>query len=333
MTHLKDLLNKHIAATGPLGIDTFMQLALHHNPHGYYFRGTGIGRSGDFITAPEMSPLFGRCLANWINHQLGILKAKAWRLVECGPGRGTMLQTMLPFVKNQPNELHLVEASPSFQEQISNKISLPKLFVTDLGSLPESKLPTIVLGNEYLDALPVRQFQRQGEKIFEICVGLTNGKLSFVRKAAEEQPCPLPSDKDGWWEVSQTSVSHIEFLANEIKASGGAVMLIDYGYKEPNGKPSFQAIESHSRVDPLLNPGSADLTALVDFGRMSGVVSKAGLATHLETQKEFLIRFGLGNLLTKSPNEALAAARLVREDGMGNLFKVLSFFSPIPDKS
>ena len=312
-----------------------MQLCLHHDPQGYYVSGRGIGRDGDFITAPEVSPLFGKALAAWVVAQWRALgRPAAWRLVELGPGRGTLMASLLPQLAASqtpaPTVLHLVEASPAFQAQIRERLNGPLAFVADLGALPPSDLPTLVIGNEYLDALPVRQFRRQEGRLYEICVGLdTQGQdLAFVRRDASRQPCPLA--QDGYWETCGPAQAQLQFLASEIQVAGGAVLLIDYGYTSWPGRPTFQALARHSPVNPLATPGQADLTALVDFATLAQVVAQAGLRPQVESQQALLLRLGFASLLDQAPQETAAAARLIRPDAMGRLFQALSFAAPIP---
>ena len=375
---LKDILRRHIQLSGPLGLDTFMQTCLHHRPHGYYFRGQGIGRAGDFITAPEASPLFGQAVANWIRNeweQLG--QPTAWRLVELGPGRGTLMATILSHLPNPPDQLQMVEASPAFQRMITERLCDKNHqgrnhkdtnhkqmghkidFVEELGLLPASDLPTLLIANEYLDALPIRQFRRLDGQIYEMGVGWNEAEndLQFVHKSSATFPCPLPpspkeregydgrgghdehdrqgeSDEphgtDGFWEVNLAAQMHTKFLCQEVANAGGAALLIDYGYADWPGTPTFQAIERHETVNPLANPGEADLTALVDFGTLSKIVSEQKLIPTLETQQKFLLRHGIDQMLETHRDQAAAAARLIRDDGMGTLFKALSFRACAP---
>ncbi len=330
---LRRQLLAHIGCQGPLGLDAFMQFALHHRPQGYYVRGEGIGRAGDFITAPEISPLFGYALAAWVNQAHASLGAPPWRLVELGPGRGTLLATLLPHLIRQPAHIQLVEASPSFQRQIAARLDREVQFVEDLGHLPETALPTIFIANEYFDALPVQQYQRHQGQQFEICVGLEADALIFVRRGAAGVPCPLPEHQDGWWEPCPAARAQVQFLAKELRAGGGAALLIDYGYSSPPGRPTFQAVQNHGIANPLEAPGQADLSALVDFGALVQAVEATGLRARLETQQQLLVRLDFESLLAAHPGEAAAAARLVRDDAMGRLFQALSFFAPVPERA
>lgn len=317
--------------SGPLGLDAYMQLCLHHDPHGYYFSGGGFGREGDFITAPEISPLFGQALARWANEEWEALgRPKRWRLVELGPGRGTLQATMLPHLTQAPEVLTLVEASPNLQTQIRDRLApdLTPSFVSTLGELPESELPTLIIGNEYLDALPIRQFQREAGEVHEICVSLDEAKnLTFIRRASQ-LPCPLAENENGFWEVGLAAQHQLDFLCSDLKASGGALLLIDYGYRELPGRPTLQALAKHQKVSPLERPGEADLTALVDFGTLARKVEAKGFGPKLERQAELLLRLGFEDLLEANPDEAAACARLIREDAMGTLFQALSFRAP-----
>ena len=319
--------------SGPLGLDTYMQLCLHHDPHGYYFSGGGFGREGDFITAPEISPLFGQALARWVNEEWQALgEPERWRLVELGPGRGTLLTSLWPHIDRAPEVLSLVEASPALQQQISDRLApyVVPSFVSTLGELPESDLPTLIIGNEYLDALPIRQFRRQGDEVSEICVGLdTEGGLTFLQRASQ-LPCPLPEGQEGYWEVGLAAQHQLDFLCNDLKATSGAILLIDYGYRELPGRPTLQALANHEQISPLEQPGQADLTALVDFGTLARKVATKELSPYLESQADLLLRLGFAELLEARPDQAAACARLLREDAMGTLFQALSFRAARP---
>ena len=328
---LQALLIKQIEASGPLGLDAFMQLCLHHDPHGYYFGGGGFGREGDFITAPEISPLFGKALAKWVEEEWRHLgEPRKWRLVELGPGRGTLMAQVLDTLQIPMPILQMVEASPALQAQITKRLGRDITFVSDLGHLPESDVPTLFIGNEYLDALPIRQFKNEAGEVLEICVGLDPGQnLQFqIRHPSFSLSVSLSEGTFG--EICPAALSHVQFLCSEIGVAGGAALLIDYGYEMPPKTPTFQAVRKHEKVSPLTHLGEADLTALVDFAALRSLVRAEGLEPQLESQQDLLTRLGFETLLQTHPEETAAAARLIRPDAMGTLFKALSFRAPAP---
>ena len=325
---IETFLRRHIEASGPLNLDAFMHICLHHDTDGYYTLGQGIGRKGDFITAPEISPLYGQALARWVRDQWTELGCpQAWRLVELGPGCGTLMADMLPCLPVKPSDLLMVEASLALQNHSRERLSQRLSFVSNLGMLPRSDLPTLFIGNEYLDALPIRQFQRCDGQVHETCVALSDDDAGFcfAVKPASNRLCPLPNNQDGFWEVSQAAQAHLTFVVAEVQTNGGGALFIDYGYETLPGVPTFQALKNHEKVHPLQQPGTADLTALVDFGTLAALVHARGLRPRLESQQDLLQRLGIADLLDANPKQATSVARLVRDDAMGSLFKALSF--------
>lgn len=306
----------------------------------YYAARDPFGRAGDFTTAPEISQAFGECLGLWA--------AVTWQamgrpdpvlLVELGPGRGTLLadalraidQVAAPF--RAKLRLHLVEASPALrQAQRARLGDAVAGWHDDIANLPPG--PAIILGNEFLDALPIRQFVRRGAAWMERFV--QDG--AFVELPAEAAP-PLPEDApDGAvQEVSEPSRTLAAALAARLVAQGGAALLIDYGPEKSGFGDSLQAMRGHAAADPLAPLGSVDLTAHVDFAAIAAAAAAAGAAVHGPLpQGVFLQRLGLMSraamLARAAPRQAglilSGAERLVAPEGMGRLFKALCLCHP-----
>ena len=342
MTPLAERIAAQIRATGPISIADYMALCLLHPEHGYYTTRHPLGRAGDFITAPEISQMFGELV--------GLCLAQAWldqgapapvALVELGPGRGTLMADVLRATRTVPGfasavQVHLVEASPTLRAEQAKQVP-QATWHESIDTLPD--LPTLLIANEFFDALPIRQFIRDGAGWRERQIGLRDGALTFGLSA----PMPpetltehLSTTKDG--DIIETRPGAepiIAALGQTIADRGGAGVIIDYGSASPLGD-SFQAVQTHQKVPPLDNPGLADLTAHVDFSALARQAAPAK-ASGLTPQGAFLTRLGigqraetLGRALTgaalKSHQSALH--RLTAPDQMGNLFQVLGLTPP-----
>ncbi len=306
----------------------------------YYAGRDPFGRAGDFTTAPEISQAFGECLGLWA--------AVTWQmmgqpdpvlLVELGPGRGTLMADALRAIAQVAAPFravlrpHLVEASPALrQAQRARLGDAIAAWHDDIASLPPG--PAIILGNEFLDALPIRQFVRRGSVWMERFV--QDG--AFLELPAEAAP-PLPGDapEGAVQEVSEAARALTAELARRLAAQGGAALLLDYGAEKGGFGDTLQAIRAHAPADPLAPPGSVDLTAHVDFAAIAAAGNAAGAAVHGPLpQGVFLQRLGLMSraamLARAAPRQAglilSGAERLVAPEGMGRLFKALCLCHP-----
>lgn len=317
-------------------LDRFMARAVA----AYYAGRDPLGRDGDFITAPEISQAFGECLGLWA--------AVCWQmmgapprilLAELGPGRGTLMADALRAVREvlpafaQAAEPHLVEASPVLRA--AQRAKLPDAQWHDRAEdLPEG--PLLLLANEFLDALPIRQFVRQDGTWRERWV--QDGAF-LLREIVEPPVTDLPEGMpDGTVrEVCAPALSLAGWLAGRLARQGGAALFIDYGHTAAGSGDSLQAVRRHEPVAPLAGPGTADLTAHVDFQALAGAARAGGAAAHGPVpQGMFLRRLGLGQraamLAAANPRQAqahLAAAnRLTAQEAMGLLFQALAITPP-----
>ena len=339
MTLLAQVLARRIAATGPISVADFMAECLMHPEYGYYATRDPLGAQGDFTTAPEISQMFGE--------MIGLALAQAWldqgasksfTLAELGPGRGTLMADILRATKGVPGfhaaaDIHLVEMSPVLKAAQAAKLAPHAITHHDtVAALPDQ--PLFLIANEFFDALPIRQFQREGAGWRERQVGLDGDKLTIGMTGpvpARDIAFRLEDTRDGdvveWCPAAPTIMSEI---TTRITAHGGAAMIIDYGDWRSLGD-TLQAVVAHEHVDPLAAPGEADLTAHVDFETL--VQAAAPLTPHLLTpQGVFLERLGitqraqtLAAQLSGAALEAHIAAhrRLTHPGEMGTLFKVL----------
>ncbi|MDW4497086.1 SAM-dependent methyltransferase [Sulfitobacter sp. D35] len=340
---LRERIAARIASQGPISVAEYMTECLLHPEFGYYTTHPSIGAEGDFVTAPEISQMFGElvglCLAQaWIDQG----SPSAVTLAELGPGRGTLMADLLRATRGVPGfaeagDVVLVEAAPrlaAVQDETLAGHSFRR--VADIAALPEDA-PLFLVANEFFDALPIRQFVRAGDGWRERRVGLDQaGDLHMGLGPA----LPVPAldhrredTQDGdLVETAPASEAVAEAVGRRIVARGGAALIIDYGDWRSLGD-TFQALHNGASADPLAHPGAADLTAHVDFE----VIARAAPCAHtrLTPQGVFLERLGitgraqaLAGRLSEDRLGAHVAAhrRLTHPDEMGNLFKVLGLY-------
>jgi len=342
MTPLGQSLIRRIKADGPMTLAEYMAECLMHPQHGYYSTRDPFGEAGDFITAPEISQMFGE--------MLGLALAQAWIdqgrpdafvLAELGPGRGTLMADILRATKGvagfaKAASVHLVETSPHLRARQVQTIGAPLTHHDSIDLLPSG--PLYLVANEFFDALPIRQFQRIDTNWHERQIGLQGGALAFGLTA----PVSLPelearhdaADGD-LVELCAPALAITAEIGARIANHGGAALIVDYGNWRSLGD-TFQALKDHGFDDPLAHPGQADLTAHVDFHALAGAASPAA-TTPMTPQGVFLERLGItqrAQVLAQSlTGEALKAhilahRRLTHPEEMGNLFKVMAVFPP-----
>ena len=327
-----------IRASGPISLAQFMgeSNAL------YYASRDPLGSAGDFVTAPEVSQMFGELLGAWLADiwaRAGRPKSAAY--VELGPGRGTLANDALRVMAGAGLEpqVHLVEGSPELRRLQAAAVPQAQ-FHDDLAGVPED-LPLLVVANEFFDALPVRQLVKAADGWRERMIGLTGDELTYVGGDAP-MDAAVPADlreapQGNIIETNPGAAAVMRELAGRLARQGGAALVVDYGYGAPQTGSTLQAVKAHQKVDPLALPGEADLTALVDFA-MLGEVAQGGGARllGLTEQGAFLEAIGLAARATalaqRSPQRIdeirSAHHRLAHPDEMGSLFKVLGLAAP-----
>jgi NADH dehydrogenase [ubiquinone] 1 alpha subcomplex assembly factor 7 len=350
-TPVFERLARRISLQGPITLADFMAEALAAPQGGYYTTRDPFGAAGDFITAPEISQMFGEllglwCADTWSNRE----RPARIQLVELGPGRGTLMADALRSAKMAPGfleaaELHLVEISPALRDKQHAMLEAygPR-WHDDLLSLPEG--PALFLANEFFDALPVRQFRKDAGGWREVLVGLSadGAQLTFVLGEAlpaglAPTPAALRDAADGAVaEVCAAGQAIMQELARRVTAHGLAALVIDYGYTRPAGAPSLQALRGHSPHDVLQEPGSADLTAHVDFAALADAAESAGTVVHGPvSQGDFLKALGIelrAETLKRNADARQrrdidgALHRLTAAEEMGELFKVMAIVPP-----
>lgn len=337
-TSLGETFRRLIRTTGPISLMHYMG-----ESNARYYAGKEVfGARGDFITAPDISQTFGELIGLWLTD----IWAKAGRpetvhYVELGPGRGTLAHDALRAMKAHGlcPTIHLVETSAELRVQQSANVP-DAIFHDDPSTLPDDG-PLLIAGNEFFDALPIRQLVKTGDGWREIMIGLDDGALVPVpgnRPMDEAVPANRRDAEQGYViEVCSAAAAVMEELAGRLAAQGGAALFADYGYVEPQSGSTFQAVRAHKKVDPFKTPGEADLTAHVDFSALAQMAQSWG-AKHLGTapQGAWLIALGIDQriaaLAKAAPDRAeelkVARDRLVEADQMGALFKIMGIVSP-----
>lgn len=348
MNELKKILLDSIRANGPMPLDAYMALALGDGSHGYYTRQDPFGSKGDFITAPEVSQVFGELLGLWgLDFWLRGNRAEDFNLVELGPGRGTLMRDMLAAAAIRPEfgraaRLHFLETSPVLRKAQNRALSGTgakahwhesehKLLEACKGA------PVIAYANEFFDALPIRQYVQKEGRWRMRHVQAEDARLVPVdipTEIEEELPPATGYDDGDILETCPAGELIMSELAGYIAAYGGGLLIVDYGYAKQAPGDTFQAIADHAPVSPFDRPGDADLTAHVNFERLSSIARDGGcLSFGPVSQRGFLTALGLEERFRVLEQKAdarqkndLAAARrrLTGPDQMGLLFKALA---------
>lgn len=341
---LETILHQQIAEQGSIRLDQFISQALYHEKYGYYRTHIPVGKTNDFITSPEICSVFGELIGLFLlDYWLRCGCPTPVRLVELGPGTGTMMVDILKSFCLRPTifnhlTVHLVELSESLKECQQKKLrSYP--FVTwhqHLQEIPEGF--QLIVGNEFFDAFPIRQF-RYDKMWTERFVTNTEINFSFTEKPLAKSPVHFTPATPTLVETSPATLAYVDDIACKIKEQSGLGLFIDYGsMQDPWVGDSLQAMKNHQYVDVLENIGSADITHHVDFLSLQKQFNHHGLdATTLLSQRDFLLSLGIEKRLQQQEKHLSsqefttlqsAISRLISPHIMGELFKVLVVTSP-----
>jgi NADH dehydrogenase [ubiquinone] 1 alpha subcomplex assembly factor 7 len=347
MTPLAQKLAARIAAEGPVTQHDYMEACLYDPGHGYYKKREALGRGGDFITAPEISQVFGELTGLWAGETWRLMgQPSEVRLIELGPGRGTLMADALRALRVLPVFLqcatvHLVETSGPMraaQEAALAAAPCPVFWHERIEDVPEGA--AIVIANEFFDCLPVRQhvFDEPAQLWRERLVAFKDGAFEFAlsKQAAGSVVLGqgLPDIEDG--AIAETrpgTTGVLRSLAARAANAPLAALIIDYGYSHPALGDTVQAVRQHRFTGLFDAPGEADLTAHVDFSALAQGAKELGLASSGPMPMgEWLLRLGLetrvNQLMRRASSEEAAeirsrVSRLVDPAQMGALFKVL----------
>ncbi len=340
-TPLESLIVAMIREDGPIPLDRYMALCLGHPLHGYYTSRDPFGPDGDFITAPEISQIFGELVGIWCAAAFqGLGAPPQFNLIELGPGRGTLMSDILRATRVMPGfresaRIHLVETSPALRKLQAQKLGDAATWHETIDGVPRG--PAITIANEFFDALPIRQYEFHQGQWMERRVGLSADDRLVIGRTAFAFSGP-PATEGAILETGPLRDDIARLLGVRLAQSPGAVLVFDYGHAASALGDTLQAVRRHEFCSILDRPGEADLTSHVDFASLGRAFAHGGAATHGPiTQRQFLLNMGIEARVTllmgkaqASDREiiARAAERLAGENEMGNLFKVMAVTSP-----
>ena len=327
------VLRRLIRETGPIPLSQYMG----ESNARYYASRDPLGEQGDFITAPEITQVFGELIGVWFADLWSrMTRRKYIHYVELGPGRGTLAKDALGAAAKQglTPKIHFVETSATLRK-VQREAFPDCIHHHDISTLPDDA-PLLIIANEFFDALPVQHLIRSTDGWYPRMVGLEDDAFTFVtgkeRMDHLVPPSWVTASQGTLIETSPASVAVMAEIARRLKEQGGAALIIDYGHMELRSGSTLQALKSHKKVDVFAHPGEADLTAHVDFELLQHVAEQNGAdVMGLQYQGEWLIQMGIDTrmemLIRRSPYERpkfqRQRDRLVKESEMGTLFKVL----------
>jgi SAM-dependent MidA family methyltransferase len=346
-------IRKRIKLAGPMPIRQFMALCLTHPDYGYYTTRDPLGAGGDFITSPEISQVFGELIGLWAAsawHMMG--QPENVRLVELGPGRGTMLIDAMRAAQVMPAfraaiVLHLVEVSPKLrerQQQMVGTLDVPAMWHESFDEVPEG--PAIIVANEFFDALPInqaiKQFNGWYERVIEVdqdndlVFGIADDVIPLFDQLVPPAVRDAPVGAIYEWRTDNVALG----IGQRVRREHGAALIIDYGHTKSSTGETLQAVGGHAFVNPLISPGEVDLTAHVDFEAIARTAESMGARIHGPVDQARLLR-NLGIDKRAAALKAYASSektadidascqRLLGENrtGMGKLFKALAITHP-----
>jgi SAM-dependent MidA family methyltransferase len=349
---LENEIRRLIAAAGPMPISNYMRLCLTHPQYGYYINRDPLGAGGDFTTSPEISQMFGELIGLWMGsvwRQMGA--PENVRVIELGPGRGTLMHDALRAARvvngfRAAVVLHLVEVSPTLQQvqrQRLESLDVPILWHAALEDVPPG--PCIIIANEFIDALPVHQAVKKAsgwhERVIDIApdgkfiIGTASDPLPFFEAAMPRRLRHAAEGAIYEWRADGVALE----LGRRVRTEGAA-LIIDYGHAHFGLGDTLQAVAGHSFTDPLRAPGTADLTAHVDFEALAQCAESMGARIHGPIrQRDLFLRLGIVQradaLKASAPLDKIAGieiafSRLIADGarGMGELFKAIAIADP-----
>ena len=339
MTEIEKIIIKNIQSNGSLSLEEYMTITLYHPQFGYYSKKNIIGKSGDFITSPEVSQVFGELIASWLVFNSSSFFKNKFNFLELGPGRAVLIQDILRTIKSINNNLYsnienvyFLEKSSEFKKYQKN-IKKSKI-ISDIGIIENKEI--FVLANEFFDAIPVNQYVRIGKFWHEKRISLNQkNKLSFsLSKSPVKRNLPFPlTDEEGFiFEYSTYTNLLLSNIFKRISNHGGVFLIIDYAKNKNFNNSTLSCIYKHTHVSPFFSPGLTDISIKPDFDliRFLALQNNCKVIGPL-TQRFFLNKLGIElrfeQLIKSNPNlsHSLKSSkkRLIDKKYMGEIFKVL----------
>tara|TARA_B110000037_G_scaffold155413_1_gene175230 strand:+ start:62 stop:1108 length:1047 start_codon:yes stop_codon:yes gene_type:complete len=325
-------------------LDKFIEESLYNKKYGYYMKKNPFGKSGDFITAPNISILFSEMIAIWVISFWEKLNCpKQFNLIELGAGNGEMMRVLVNTFKKFPQfnkscKINILEKSELLKKEQKTNIRDAKIkWLNDLNQL--DGFPCIFIANEFFDALPIKQFLKKEKKWYERYVNFENYKkleyldIPFDMQKFEKEIKFKISYKQNFIEYSPLATEYLKTIINKIKLNNGGILIIDYAYLEREMKNTLQAVSSHKYCDVLKGFRNSDITYNLSFNLINMIIKNLGPCSSLSTtQKKFLTELGImdrAEILSKNmefskkANIYFRIKRLIDESQMGHLFKVM----------
>jgi cyclopropane-fatty-acyl-phospholipid synthase len=322
----------------------FIEDSLYNKKYGYYMVKNPFGKSGDFITAPNISILFSEMIAIWVISFWEKLDCpEQFNLIELGAGNGEMMKVLVKTFGKFPQfkkscKINILEKSELLQQ--TQKANIKDEKIIWLNSLDElNNLPCIFIANEFFDALPIKQFLKKKKKWYERHVRFVHDKkleyldIPFDMQKFENEIKFKISYKQKFIEYSPLATKYLKTIINKIQLNNGGVLIIDYAYLEKQMKNTLQAVSKHKYCDLLKNFRNSDITYNLSFNLINKIIEKLGPCSSLSTnQKKFLTKLGIldrAEILsknmpfTKKADIYFRIKRLIDENQMGHLFKVM----------
>ena len=340
-------LNKYFPISKKISIDKFISNALYDKNYGYYSKQIPFGKNGDFITSPEISSLFSEMIALWIvafwEH---LERPKIFNVVELGPGNGQMCSTLVRIFKKFPvffNSANIFLYEKSKVLENLQKKNLHPLKINWIKKFKKIKKgPVIFLGNEFFDAIPIKQFKKINNILYEKHVKLENNSkiTTFFKKADSKTIIELKKynllKEQHFIEFPKQGLAELNLIVNTIKKLNGGLLLVDYGFLKQQSKNTLQSVKNHKHNMIFNHVGNADITSLVNFNLLDNYLKKKKLdVNNIVTQEFFLKKMGIINRaetvsqkmnFKEKSDLYLRLQRLLNPKQMGELFKVISAF-------
>jgi NADH dehydrogenase [ubiquinone] 1 alpha subcomplex assembly factor 7 len=327
-----------------LSVDNFFKNVLYDKKIGYYSSNQPFGEKGDFITAPKISNLFSEIIAIWmISTWQAFGRPKIFNIVELGPGDGSLTKILLDVFKkfpefNKAKKIHLFEISNFLKKLQKKNIKNNEIkWINNYNNLKDG--PIVFFGNEFFDAIPIKQFKRKQNFLYEKYFSLDgNDNIKEIfKKSSIKDKLIIDSFKTlkklRFIEFPKLGLKELDKIIKKIKKYNGCLLIIDYGYLKPNNENTLQSVMKHKKNNLLNNLGKADITAHVNFKLLREFFLKSNLKIkNTVSQKEFLKNMGIierADIIGKKmkfkdqSNLYLRLKRLLSSNLMGDLFKVI----------